>query len=142
MIANPFARNSPRPPLTATARNAYSWSDNVASSCKLPAATSASSHARNRVSATASRIWASRAPWISTAFYVLMGWLALIYIVPIVRALPPGGLALIIAGGICYSGGVVFFAWRTLRYSHAIWHLFVIAGAACHVLAVTLFILR
>ena len=84
----------------------------------------------------------NREHWISTAFYVLMGWLAVIFIVPIVRSLPAGGLALIVAGGVCYSGGVVFFAWRTLRYSHAIWHLFVIAGAACHVLAVTLFVLR
>lgn len=84
----------------------------------------------------------NREHWISTAFYVVMGWLAIIFIVPIVRALPPGGLALIVAGGVCYSGGVIFFAWRTLRYSHAIWHLFVLAGAACHVLAVTLFILR
>jgi hemolysin III len=84
----------------------------------------------------------NREHWISTAFYVLMGWLAVIFIVPIVRALPPGGLALIIAGGACYSGGVVFFAWRTLRYSHAIWHLFVLAGATCHALAVTIFVLR
>lgn len=82
-----------------------------------------------------------REHWISTAFYVLMGWLAIIAIVPIVRAVPPGGIALIVAGGLCYTGGVVFFAWKSLRYSHALWHLFVLAGSTCHTVMVILYIM-
>jgi len=58
-----------------------------------------------------------------------------------VKALPAGGLALIVAGGLCYTGGVVFFVWKKLKFNHAVWHLFVLAGSVCHVLAVTIYVL-
>jgi hemolysin III len=79
--------------------------------------------------------------WWSTALYLLMGWLVVIAFGPVVRSLPVAGLLWLVAGGICYSFGVVFFVWRQLRYNHAIWHLFVLAGSACHVIATTLYIL-
>lgn len=79
--------------------------------------------------------------WWSTALYLLMGWLVVIAFGPIIRSLPTAGLLWLIAGGVCYSLGVVFFAWRLLPYSHAIWHLFVLAGSACHVIGTTLYIL-
>lgn len=83
-----------------------------------------------------------RDSWWSTALYIVMGWLAVIAWGPMVRALPPAGVAWMVAGGLCYTLGVIFFAWRKLRFNHAIWHLFVLAGSACHVIASALYILR
>lgn len=80
--------------------------------------------------------------WISTALYIVMGWLVVIAIGPLVRALPSAGLAWLVAGGLSYTLGVVFFAWRSLRYSHAIWHLFVLGGSACHVVAIWFYVFR
>ena len=61
-----------------------------------------------------------------------MGWLAVIAIEPLVRSLHSQGLVLLFLGGIAYTLGVVFYAWRRLPYNHAVWHLFVLAGSACH----------
>jgi hemolysin III len=73
--------------------------------------------------------------WISIALYVLMGWLAVVATKPILTLVPLPGILLILAGGIAYTGGLAFFAGRR-RYSHFIWHLFVIAGTTCHFFAV------
>lgn len=78
--------------------------------------------------------------WLSTALYLLMGWLVLVAIVPLARNLPFAGMAWLTAGGLAYTIGVIFFAWRRLPFNHAIWHLFVLAGSVCHVLAVCLFV--
>jgi hemolysin III len=78
--------------------------------------------------------------WLSTALYLLMGWLVLVAIVPLARNLPVAGMAWLTAGGLAYTIGVIFFAWRRLPFNHAIWHLFVLAGSVCHVLAVCLFV--
>ena len=78
----------------------------------------------------------------STALDIVMGWLAVIAWGPMIRALPPAGVGWMVAGGLCYTLGVIFFAWRKLRFNHAIWHLFVLAGSACHVIASALYILR
>ena len=83
-----------------------------------------------------------RDTWWSTALYIAMGWLAVVALGPMMRALPPAGLAWMVAGGLCYTFGVIFFAWRKLRFNHAIWHLFVLAGSACHVVATLGYILR
>jgi hemolysin III len=64
--------------------------------------------------------------------YLLMGWLVVIAFEPLVRSLHPEGLLLLFLGGAAYTLGVVFFAWRRLPYNHAVWHLFVLAGSACH----------
>lgn len=82
-----------------------------------------------------------RDTWWSTALYVTMGWLAVLALGPMTRALPPAGLAWLIAGGLCYTFGVIFFAWKSLRFNHAVWHLFVLAGSACHVSAAVFHIL-
>ncbi len=73
--------------------------------------------------------------WISTSLYLLMGWLILFAFGPLLRAMPVSGVWWLAGGGLAYSLGVVFFAWRRLPYNHAIWHLFVLGGSACHVLA-------
>ncbi len=80
--------------------------------------------------------------WISTALYIAMGWLAVIALGPMIRALPLAGVLWLVAGGVSYTAGVVFFAWKRLPYNHAIWHLFVLGGSVCHVIAATLYILR
>ncbi|MFK7909821.1 MAG: hemolysin III family protein [Akkermansiaceae bacterium] len=84
----------------------------------------------------------NREHWISTAIYIVMGWLAVIAAGPLIRELPIGGLVLLVAGGLCYTGGVAFFVWQSLKYNHAIWHLFVLAGSVCHALAVILYVLK
>lgn len=78
----------------------------------------------------------TRHSWISMVLYLVMGWLALVAIKPILQLVPVPGILLIFAGGIAYTGGLAFFAAPRLRYSHFIWHLFVIAGTTCHFFAV------
>jgi hemolysin III len=76
-------------------------------------------------------------PWLSTGLYLGMGWLALIAAVPLVERVALPGVQLIVAGGIAYTAGIVFFVQDSrLRYAHAIWHCFVVAGSALHVFAV------
>lgn len=84
----------------------------------------------------------NREAWWSTALYIVMGWLIVIAIKPLLEALPMAGFAWLVAGGLCYTLGVVFFAWKRLPFSHTIWHLFVVAGSVCHVVATTAYILR
>ena len=72
----------------------------------------------------------------SVALYLLMGWLIVIAIEPLLERMPPTGLGWLVAGGLAYTGGVVFYALDRYRYCHFIWHLFVLAGTACHFVAV------
>ena len=74
--------------------------------------------------------------FLSTSVYLLMGWLAVIATKPVLAHVPVTGLLLIVAGGLFYSSGVIFYAWQRLPYNHAIWHIFVLAGSACHYFAV------
>ncbi|HQU14631.1 MAG: hemolysin III [Chromatiales bacterium 21-64-14] len=73
---------------------------------------------------------------LELALYLGLGWLALVAIKPLAHALPTPGLLLLVIGGLAYSVGVVFYVWRRLPYHHAIWHVFVLAGSACHFFAV------
>lgn len=76
-------------------------------------------------------------PVLSTGLYLTMGWLALIAVVPLVERVPIAGLALLLAGGLAYTLGVVFFVLDSrLRYAHTVWHIFVVAGTGCHFFAV------
>jgi len=75
--------------------------------------------------------------WVIVAPYIVMGWVALFAIRPLWIHIGPAGLAWLIAGGVFYTGGVVFYANdHRLRYGHAMWHLCVLTGSACHFLAV------
>lgn len=80
--------------------------------------------------------------WFSTALYLLMGWLILLAIVPLWRELPFTGFCWLVAGGLAYTLGVIFFVWEQLPYNHAIWHLFVLAGSLFHVLSASQFVFR
>ncbi len=76
-------------------------------------------------------------PWLTVAPYIVMGWIAVIGIRPLWIHVGPAGLAWLLAGGVFYTGGVVFYANdHRLRYGHAMWHLCVLLGSACHFLAV------
>jgi hemolysin III len=74
---------------------------------------------------------------LSTAIYIAMGWMVIVAIGPMVQRLPVAVLAWLVAGGIAYTAGTAFYH-GSRRYSHAVWHLFVLAGSACHFTAVTL----
>lgn len=76
-------------------------------------------------------------PWLSTGLYLVMGWLVLIAAVPLVEHVALPGVELLVAGGLAYTAGVVFFMLDSrLRYAHAVWHSFVVAGTGCHFFAV------
>jgi hemolysin III len=74
----------------------------------------------------------------STAVYLAMGWLAIIAVKPLLMHISTPGIAWLVAGGLMYTIGVAFFAAPRLRYGHAIWHVFVMAGSICHYIAVLL----
>ena len=75
--------------------------------------------------------------WISIVLYMLMGWLVVVAIGPLRRALPAAGIAWLLIGGIVYTVGMIFFALsKRVRYTHGVWHLFVLGGSVCHYVAV------
>lgn len=78
---------------------------------------------------------------ISTILYVAMGWLVVIAVRPLSHAIPIGGLAWLLAGGLAYTLGVAFFGASRLRFNHAVWHLFVLVGSTCHYVAVMRYVL-
>jgi hemolysin III len=80
--------------------------------------------------------------YLSTAMYVAMGWVAVLAIKPAIEMIPPGALALLVIGGLAYTGGVVFYIWERFPYNHAIWHCFVMTGTAVHFAAVYFFIAK
>ncbi|MGJ8680249.1 PAQR family membrane homeostasis protein TrhA [Paraglaciecola sp.] len=77
-----------------------------------------------------------RFPRLSLFTYLLMGWLAIGFVYPLYQALTPQGFWLLLAGGVCYTVGVAFYVAKSIRFTHAIWHLFVVAGCVCHYLSI------
>lgn len=73
---------------------------------------------------------------VSTLLYIAMGWLVLIAAKPMGRSLSPGTIAWLAAGGVLYTVGTLFYLNKKMPYSHAVWHLFVVAGTAAHGVAV------
>jgi hemolysin III len=72
----------------------------------------------------------------SLTIYIAMGWLVVFAAVPLVRALPASTLLLLLAGGLAYTLGTIFYASKRIPYAHAIWHVFVLLGSVCHFAAV------
>jgi hemolysin III len=85
--------------------------------------------------------WIGRLPWLSVTLYLVMGWVGAIAAWPLLNVMPTIGAAMMLGGGLLYSGGVVFFLWHKLPFHHVIWHGFVLAGAAVHCLAITIYVL-
>ena len=88
------------------------------------------------------KLWhGHRYPRLSLASYLLMGWLMVLVVPQMTDAIGANGTTWLLAGGLCYSVGAVFYAAKQMYFHHAIWHLFVLAGAACHFLAVIWYVL-
>ena len=78
-------------------------------------------------------------PRLSTMLYLGMGWMGIVAVQPMLARVPLEGIGWLLAGGLFYTGGVVFYLTDArLRYGHAVWHLCVMVGTACHFLAVLL----
>ncbi|MCO1332948.1 hemolysin III family protein [Microbulbifer sp. OS29] len=78
---------------------------------------------------------------LSITLSALMGWVVVAAIKPLADSLETGGLWLLVLGGLCYTGGIAFYLWRSLRFHHAIWHLFVLAGGILHFFAVLFYVI-
>jgi hemolysin III len=89
----------------------------------------------------AEAFWPYRPRWLSAAVYLGMGWLVVFQIPQLRMALDPAGIYLLVAGGLCYTLGTIFYVLKRVRYMHAIWHVWVLAGSICHFLAVLLFVI-
>lgn len=85
--------------------------------------------------------WIHRPKWISLLGYFVMGWLIILKINPLIENLGTTGLWLLIAGGITYMIGTIFYVLKKIPYMHAIWHVFVLAGSVIHFLAIKLYVL-
>lgn len=85
--------------------------------------------------------YAKKFLFLSTFFYILMGWLIVIAWKPLYASLPFGGITLLIVGGALYTLGTIFYVWRGFPFHHAVWHLFVLAGAIAHFFAVLLYLI-
>ena len=81
--------------------------------------------------------YTGRFPRLSTAIYIAMGWLVVVAMKPMIEAIDAWTLGWLLAGGVFYTLGTYFYHRESIRYSHAIWHLFVIAGSVCHFVAVS-----
>ncbi len=78
---------------------------------------------------------------LSVVLYLAMGWLVVLFGNQVLEALPTGGVILLAAGGLSYSVGAIFYLWRSLRYNHTIWHVFVVGGSLLQFLAVLLYVI-
>lgn len=78
---------------------------------------------------------------VSILLYVILGWIGVIAIGPLIARLDPGGVVWLALGGIAYTTGIAFYVWERLPFNHAVWHVFVVAGSACHFLAVFYYVL-
>lgn len=86
--------------------------------------------------------WPYRPRWLSAAIYLGLGWIVVFLYGPLVRELDPAGLWLLVAGGLAYTIGTIFYVLKRVPYMHSVWHGFVLAGSALHFLAVLLFVIR
>ncbi len=87
-------------------------------------------------------LWfAKKSRWLSMVIYILMGWVAAVAVMPLLEILGWPGFGLLLAGGIAYTGGIVFYLFdHKFRYWHGIWHLFVLAGSALHYCAILFYV--
>lgn len=79
--------------------------------------------------------------WVTITIYLVMGWLVIFRLPQLLSTLQTGCLALLVAGGLCYTIGTAFYLLKRVRYMHSVWHLWVLAGSVCQFLAVLLFVL-
>jgi hemolysin III len=92
------------------------------------------------VGAVLKLFFVDRFDFASTMIYLAMGWIGVVAAKPFFEHLPGGAIAWMVAGGLAYTGGVVFYLWDRLPFNHAIWHLFVLAGSACHFFGILFYV--
>lgn len=80
--------------------------------------------------------------FLSTIGYLLMGWMAVFVLKPLIAGLPLPGTAYLLAGGLFYTIGTIFYVWRKIPYHHTVWHTFVLAGSVCHFVLIFMYVLR
>ncbi|NTW28990.1 MAG: hemolysin III family protein [Coriobacteriia bacterium] len=85
--------------------------------------------------------WVYRPRWLSAAVYLAMSWLIVFTFKPLAANMDPAGLWLLIAGGLSYTLGTVFYVLKKVKYMHAVWHFFVLGGSVAHFLAVLLYVI-
>jgi hemolysin III len=90
----------------------------------------------------AEAFWAYRPRWLSAVVYLGLGWIVIGAIRPLTALLDPAGLWLLVAGGLAYSVGTVFYVLKKIPYMHAVWHVFVLAGSILHFLAILLYVVQ
>ena len=86
-------------------------------------------------------IFISRFKKVSILVYILMGWLCILVVRQMILHIPYLGLLWLLAGGLFYTLGVIFYAWKNLPYHHAVWHLFVLGGSICHYFSILFYLL-
>ncbi|HLR53697.1 MAG TPA: hemolysin III family protein [Pseudogracilibacillus sp.] len=79
--------------------------------------------------------------FVSTLFYILMGWLIVLVWGPLTESIQPKGLLLLVLGGIIYTIGAVFYIWKFIPFHHMIWHIFVLIGSVFHFFAILLYVI-
>ncbi|MBL8046328.1 MAG: hemolysin III family protein [Anaerolineales bacterium] len=79
--------------------------------------------------------------WVTTFPYLAMGWAVVIAIKPLIENVAPGGLILLMSGGLAYTVGTIFYIWRRLPFHHAIWHGFVLVGSILHFFAILFYVI-
>ncbi len=77
----------------------------------------------------------------SVASYIVMGWIAVFAVQPLYNALGLPAMALLLAGGLAYTLGTIFYGWESIKHHHAIWHLFVLGGSVFHFLAIAIYVI-
>lgn len=82
-----------------------------------------------------------RSTFVSVALYIGMGWAVVVAAKPLLNSVAPGGLWLLLLGGLAYTLGVIFYVWKRLPYHHAIWHVFVLAGGILHFFAILFYVI-
>lgn len=89
----------------------------------------------------AKSVFINRFKKLSLLSYITMGWLSVVIVPALFEVLDGRGLLLLLVGGLLYSGGAIFYAWKRLKYNHAIWHLFVLLGALLHCLSIAVYVI-
>ena len=85
--------------------------------------------------------WVFRPRWVSAAIYLLMGWCVVAFLPDLIANLPTPGLILLVAGGVCYSIGCIFYVLKKVKFMHTVFHVWVLAASVLQFLAVVLFVL-